>query len=375
MDVNMGNVLGLVFANMHDTTLGDMTKNRTMGSVMFGGRYRLIDFPLSNMVNSGISEVGVITKSNYQSLLDHLGSAREWDLARKKGGLYILPPFGNVESTLYRGRIEALYGAKSFIKHSRAKYVILSDCDVVTNIDYKPIVAAHIESGADITAVAHTGVYSSDDIKTSTVFNVDADKNVTSVLINPDISGTCTTSLNVFVMSMDFLIETVNDAMARGNVSFERNILQEKCRELKIKIYEYDNYFSKLNSPESYFKSNMALLEPENARKLFVPKRSIYTKVSDNAPVKYDLDSKVSNSLIADGCIIEGEVENSVLFRGVKVGKGAKVKNCILMQGTVVGDNAELSYLITDKNVSICENHILTSSPQYPMYVGKGASV
>lgn len=375
MDVSMGNVLGLVFANMHDTTLGDMTKNRTMGSVMFGGRYRLIDFPLSNMVNSGISEVGVITKSNYQSLLDHLGSAREWDLARKKGGLYILPPFGNVESTLYRGRIEALYGAMSFIKHSRAKYVILSDCDVVTNIDYKPIVAAHIESGADITAVAHTGVYSSDDIKTSTVFNVDADKNVTSVLINPDISGTCTTSLNVFVMSMDFLIETVNDAMARGNVSFERNILQEKCRELKIKIYEYDNYFSKLNSPESYFKSNMALLEPENARKLFVPKRSIYTKVSDNAPVKYDLDSKVSNSLIADGCIIEGEVENSVLFRGVKVGKGAKVKNCILMQGTVVGDNAELSYLITDKNVSICENHILTSSPQYPMYVGKGASV
>lgn len=375
MDVNMGNVLGLVFANMHDTTLGDMTKNRTMGSVMFGGRYRLIDFPLSNMVNSGISEVGVITKSNYQSLLDHLGSAREWDLARKKGGLYILPPFGNVESTLYRGRIEALYGAMSFIKHSRAKYVILSDCDVVTNIDYNPIVAAHIESGADITAVAHTGVYSSDDIKTSTVFNVDADKNVTSVLINPDISGTCTTSLNVFVMSMDFLIETVNDAMARGNVSFERNILQEKCRELKIKIYEYDNYFSKLNSPESYFKSNMALLEPENARKLFVPKRSIYTKVSDNAPVKYDLDSKVSNSLVADGCIIEGEVENSVLFRGVKVGKGAKVKNCILMQGTVVGDNAELNYLITDKNVSICENHILTSSPQYPMYVGKGASV
>lgn len=375
MDVNMGNVLGLVFANMHDTTLGDMTKNRTMGSVMFGGRYRLIDFPLSNMVNSGISEVGVITKSNYQSLLDHLGSAREWDLARKKGGLYILPPFGNVESTLYRGRIEALYGAMSFIKHSRAKYVILSDCDVVTNIDYKPIVAAHIESGADITAVAHTGVYSSGDIKTSTVFNVDADKNVTSVIINPDISGTCTTSLNVFVMSMDFLIETVNDAMARGNVSFERNILQEKCRELKIKIYEYDNYFSKLNSPESYFKSNMALLEPENARKLFVPKRSIYTKVSDNAPVKYDLDSKVSNSLIADGCIIEGEVENSVLFRGVKVGKGAKVKNCILMQGTVVGDNAELNYLITDKNVSICENRILTSSPQYPMYVGKGASV
>ena len=371
----MNRTIGLISTNYSVPGFGSVTEARPAASIPFGGRYRLLDFALSNMVNSRVQTVGLVTPYFYRSIMDHVGAGKPWDLSRKEGGLYILPPFGNVESTLYRGRIEALYGAMSFIKHSRAKYVILSDCDVVTNIDYKPIVAAHIESGADITAVAHTGVYSSEDIKTSTVFNVDADKNVTSVLINPDISGTCTTSLNVFVMSMDFLIETVNDAMARGNVSFERNILQEKCRELKIKIYEYDNYFSKLNSPESYFKSNMALLEPENARKLFVPKRSIYTKVSDNAPVKYDLDSKVSNSLIADGCIIEGEVENSVLFRGVKVGKGAKVKNCILMQGTVVGDNAELNYLITDKNVSICENHILTSSPQYPMYVGKGASV
>ncbi|MBP1538266.1 MAG: glucose-1-phosphate adenylyltransferase subunit GlgD [Ruminococcus sp.] len=375
MEVNMGNVLGLVFANMHDMTLGDLTKNRTMGSVLFGGRYRLIDFPVSNMVNSGISEVGVITKSNYQSLLDHLGSAREWDLARKKGGLYILPPFGNVESTLYRGRIEALYGAMSFIKNSRAKYVVLSDCDVVTNIDYKPIVQQHIDSGADITAVVHTGVYTSDEVKTSTVFNVREDKTVSSVLIMPDISGTCTISLNMFVMSMDFMLDMINDAMARGNVSFEKNILQAKCSELNIMTYEYDNYFSKLNSVQSYFKANQMLIDPENAKKVFVDKRSIYTKVSDNAPAKYDLNCKVKSSLIADGCIIEGEVENSVLFRGVKVGKGAKVKNCILMQGTTVGANAELNYLITDKNVTISENHALSSSPSYPMYVGKYASV
>ena len=375
MDVNMGNVLGLVFANMHDTTLGDLTKNRTMGSVMFGGRYRLIDFPLSNMVNSGICQVGVITKANYQSLLDHLGSAREWDLARKKGGLYILPPFGSVESTLYRGRIEALYGAMSFIRHSRAKYVVLSDCDVVTNIDYKPIVAKHIESGADITAVVHTGVYTSDVIESSTVFNADENGKVTSVLLQPQISGTCTTSLNMYVMSMDFLTNMIRDSMARGNVSFERNILQEKCKEIDIRIYEYNNYFSKLNSSSAYFKANMELLNPENARKLFVPKRSIYTKVSDNAPAKYDLNCVVKNSLVADGCIIEGEVENSVLFRGVKVGKGAKIKNCILMQGTVVGDNAALNYIITDKNVNVCADHVLMSSEMCPMYVGKGTSV
>lgn len=375
MDVNMGNVLGLVFANMHDTTLGDMTKNRTMGSVMFGGRYRLIDFPLSNMVNSGISEVGVITKSNYQSLLDHLGSAREWDLARKKGGLYILPPFGNVESTLYRGRIEAIYGAMSFISHSTAKYVVMTDCDVITNIDYKPIVAKHIESGADITVVTHTGVYTSEELKTATVVNTDDEGNVTSVLIQPELSGTCTASLNMFVMSMEFMKDLVKDAIARGLVSFEKNILQERCGELKIKTYEYSNYFRKLNSPSSYFAANMDILDPENARKLFVPKRSIYTKVSDNAPAKYDLNCKVNNSLVADGCIIEGEVENSVLFRGVKVGKGAKVKNCILMQGTVVGDGAQLNYIVTDKNVTVTDKHILTSSSEYPMYVAKGATV
>ncbi|MBR1765181.1 MAG: glucose-1-phosphate adenylyltransferase subunit GlgD [Ruminococcus sp.] len=371
----MGNVLGLVFANMHDMTVGDLTKNRTMGSILFGGRYRLIDFPLSNMVNSGITNVGVITKSNYQSLLDHLGSGREWDLSRKKGGLYILPPFGNVTTNLYRGRIEALYGAMSFIKHALCDYVVLADCDTVTNMDFKPIVAQHVESGADITVVSHTGVYDTEVINGSTVLSTDENGKVRSVLIRPDISGTCNLSLNIFVMSKQFLIDMVTDAIARGSVSFETDVLQAKCNELNIMAYEYINYFSKISSVATYLKANQDLLDPENAKKLFLPKRAIYTKVSDNAPVKYDLDSKVTNSLIADGCIVEGEVENSVLFRGVKVAKGAKVKNSILMQGTVVGENSEVNYLITDKNVHIGENHILNGAPSYPMFVGKGASV
>ncbi len=375
MSVNMGNVLGLIFANMHDMTVGDLTKNRTMGSVLFGGRYRLIDFPLSNMVNSGINSVGVITKDNYQSLLDHLGSAREWDLARKKGGLYILPPFGNANAALYTGRIEALNGAMSFIKHSMCDYVVMSDCDVITNIDYKPIVEKHIESGSDITVVAHTGQYSNEEIKMSTVLNTDETGRVKSVLIRPDLSGTCTTSLNVFVISKQFLIDTVSDLTARGYVSFEQDVLQAKCADIKIMAYEYDSYFSKITSVGSYFKANMDLLDPANASQLYLPKRSIYTKVSDNAPAKYDLNCSVKNSLIADGCIIEGEVENSIIFRGVKIGKNAKVKNCILMQGTVVGDGAECSYLITDKNVTIDENHVLTSAPTYPMYFAKGAQV
>lgn len=375
MSVNMGNVLGLIFANMHDMTVGDLTKNRTMGSVLFGGRYRLIDFPLSNMVNSGITAVGVITKDNYQSLLDHLGSAREWDLARKKGGLYILPPFGNANAALYTGRIEALNGAMSLIKHSLADYVVMSDCDVITNMDFRPIVEQHAESGADITVVAHTGAYTNEDCRMSTILNVAEDGRVQSVLIRPDLSGTCTASLNIFVMKKDFLISLINDSIARGRVSFETDVLQAKCGELVIKAYEYDNYFSKITSIGSFFKANMDLLDPENAKKLYLPKRSIYTKVSDNAPAKYDLNCIVKNSLIADGCIIEGEVENSIVFRGVRVGKNAKVKNCILMQGTTVSDGAECSYLITDKNVFVNQNRILTSSPAYPMYVGKDATL
>ncbi|MBQ9375435.1 MAG: glucose-1-phosphate adenylyltransferase subunit GlgD [Ruminococcus sp.] len=375
MGVNMSKVLGLIFANMHDTTVGELTKKRTMGSVLFGGRYRLIDFPLSNMVNSGIPEVGVITKSNYQSLLDHLGSAREWDLARKKGGLYILPPFGSGESTLYRGRLEALYGAINFIKHSLAEYVVLSDCNIVTNMDFKPIVEQHVKSGADVTVVTHTGNYTSDETNGSTVLNADEDGVVKSVLIKPDISGKCTLGLDVFVMKKDFLINMIQDLSSRGYVSFAKDVLQAKCGELKIMTYEYTKYFSRVINMLSYFKANQELLDTENARQVFLPKRPIYTKVSDNAPAKYDLDSNVKNSLIADGCIIEGEVENSILFRGVKVGKGTKVKNSILMQGTVVGRDAQINYLITDKNVKISDNHILSSEPSYPMYVGKGASV
>ena len=287
--------------------------------------------------------------------MDHLGSAREWDLARKKGGLYILPPFGNVESTLYRGRIEAIYGAMNFITHSAAKYVVLTDCDVITNIDYKPIVAKHIETGADITVVSHTGPYTSEDLKTATVLNTNDEGQVTSVLIQPELSGTCTCSLNMFVMSMEFIVDMIKDSIARGKVSFEKDILQERCNELKIMAYEYKYYFSKLNSTDTYFKANMDILDPENA--------------------KYDLDSIVKNSLVADGCIIEGEVENCVLFRGVKVGKGAKIKNCILGQGTVVGDGAQMNYVITDKDVTVAPKHVLTSTADYQMYVSKGATV
>lgn len=371
----MTKVLGLVFANMHDNNIKDITKERTMGSVLFGGRYRMIDFPLSNMVNSGMSTVGVVTKYNYQSLIDHLGTGREWDLSRKKGGLYILPPFSNVESKLYRGRLEALYGVLSFINHSSCEYVLMSDCDIIANIDYKPIIKAHLDSGADVTAITHTGRYDSEQIKAGTVFTVDLNNRVKDVLINSDLSGTCTLSLNMYILKKDFLVELVQTAVAQGRYSFERDILQSKARSLDIRAYEYDGYFNQIYSQKSYFEANKSLLEIENSTKLFKKRNPIYTKVRDNAPAKYGLECKVNHSLIADGCVIEGTVENSVLFRGVVVGKGTVIKNSILMQDTIVGDNSEIKDVITDKNVKIAEGRTLISSDDYPMYINKGASV
>ena len=360
---------------MHDSTVVDLTKSRTMGSILFGGRYRLIDFPLSNMVNSGISEVGVITKSNYQSLLDHLGSGREWDLARKKGGLHLLPPFGHVGSGIYRGRLEALYGVWDFVKNSTADYVLLSDCDIITNIDYNAVVKSHLETRADITMVYGKSILTMEQAKNSTIIAVSEDNRIYDILLNPQISGACDLSLNMFVISKEFLKNIVLEATSRSLYSFEKDVLQAHVKEYNIVGYRHDGYFSKIDGTNSYYKANMALLNLDNRNKLFLEERPIYTKIRDNPPVKYGLDAKAHNSLIADGCIIEGTVENSILFRGVKVGKGATVKNSILMQDTSIGQKCDINYVITDKKVNIGNYRLLTGSQFYPLFVGKGATI
>lgn len=375
MSINMKNVLGIVFANMHDMTVESLTQKRTMGSILFGGRYRLIDFPLSNMVNSGITNIGVVTKHNYQSLLDHMGNGRSWDLSRKNGGLHILPPFGNNESTLYRGRLEALYGAISFITHAPQEYVVMSDCDVIANIDFRPIVAFHEKSGADITVVTSTGKLNSYETKQGTFMTVDSQGRVQEVFIHSGLEGTGALNLNMYVVKKDFLVDIIMSYTAKGMYSFERDVLQAKKNELKIMAYDYKGYYKQICSILSYFNANMDLLDVKNSRELFNRNCPIYTKLKDNAPSKYGLDSKVTNSLIADGCVIDGEVENCVLFRGVKIGKGSVVKNSILMQDTVVGENTTIDYAITDKNVVVGDSRSLSSSESFPIYVAKDAKV
>lgn len=374
MGINQ-NVLGLVFASIHDEVIFDLTKNRTMGSVPFGGRYRLIDFPLSNFVNSGISQVGVITKSNYGSLLDHVGSGREWDLARKKGGLHLLPPYAHTSSTIYHGKLDALGNIWSFVEHASAEYVVLTDCNVVTSIDYRPAVEAHIESGADITAVYAKGYYDQATEASATIFGIGGDGFVNDVMINPPMTGNCNLGLDMYIMSKDFLRRIVKESMSRNRYSLRRDILLDRNNSYKILAYEHKSYFSKIDSLASYFSANLALLNTENRNAIFAKNAPIFTKTKDNAPVHFGLESHIKNSLIADGCIIEGKVENCVLFRGVRIGKGSVIRDSIITQDTSIGERCSIRNVITDKNVIIADERQLTGSVGYPLFIGKGAEI
>lgn len=368
------NVLGLIFASMHDSYVSELTKQRTMGSIPFGGRYRLIDFPLSNFVNSGVSEVGVITKSNYGSLLDHLGSGRDWDLARKKGGLHLLPPYSQTGG-IYQGRLDALSNIWSFVEHSKAQYVILANSDVVTTIDFNPVLRQHKETGADITLIYSKAFYDGEKNQSTTILQFSGDNIVNDVMVAPKITGECFHWLEMLIIRKDILKQIVSDAASRNIYSFTREILQNRNCGYKIMGYEHKDFFVRIDSVESYFTANKMLLDSEKRNALFKKKLPVYTKVGDNGPAKYGLESNIKNSLIADGCIIEGTVENSVIFRGVKIGKDTVVKDSVIMQGTVIGSNCNITSIITDKNVEISDEKVLTGSETYPVYITKNGKI
>lgn len=372
---SMGNVLGLIFANMHEENLPELTKSRAMASVPFGARYRLVDFPLSSMVNSGITQVGIITQAKYYSLMDHLGMGSEWDLARKTGGLHILPPYGRSDNGVYRGRLEALAGAAEFIHESGAEYVIMSDSNVVANIDFKPIIEFHEKKGADITCVYGSGVYEADRTSKFTVLCVDENDVVNDVLSRPSISGEVKPALNIYVTRRDFLENIIRESECRSLYSFETDILQHKLHDFKVYGYKYDGYYEIIDGMKTYYKANQEMMGRDVRRNLFSLDKPIYTKVRDVAPAKYGIDANVKGSLIADGCIIDGTVENSVLFRGVTVGKGAVIKNSIVMQGTVIEEKAAFINGISDKDVTLTKNRTITGSADYPVFITKGASV
>ncbi len=375
-------VAGLIFSNIHDGNLPELTSRRTLASVPFGCRYRLIDFALSNMVNSGITNIGIVTKYNYQSLLDHIGMGTDWDLARRSGGIKILPPnitaFDNRGGAVMAGtRLESLMGVLHFIGRAKEDYIVLSDCDVICNIDIDDMIKQHIANKADITFATKT-VNTSDHNLSRRVRVVETDERgqVLNVENFTDQEGEIAVSTNLFVMKRTLLYSLVVDAQSKCYTDFYHDIISRNLDNMTIFAYNYEGYYSLINNLAGYFDCNMKLLEADAREALFgIEERPVHTKVRNSAPAKYCDGASVKNSLIADGCIIEGTVENSIIFRGVKIGKGTVVKNCILLQDTYVGSNASLNCVVTDKNVVIKDERTLSGHQTMPFFIDKGLSI
>lgn len=363
--------MGLLFPNMGDEMLGEMTALRAMGSAPFGGRYRLIDFALSNMVNAGISKVGVITKKNYNSLMDHLGSGKAWDLSRKHQGLYYLPPLGTDDQ--YEGRISSLSDVMPFLRASKQDIVVLSDCYTVGNIDLEKMIDAHLESGADVTlGYVNTTLRNAPE---RMMVEVDGENRVKEIIFNQADEITGNFGVGLYVMDKAFLMQMVKDAIGRNQMHFERDILQKHKDDMHILGYEIKEKAMIIHSLARYFSANMELLQADVRKAVFQRGMPIFTKVRDCAPAKYGLKCEVQDSLIGDGANVNGIVKGSVIFRDVDIATGAVIENCVIMQGAQIGENAVLRNMIIDKNVVIKSGRVLQGVETYPVYVGKNTIV
>lgn len=374
--MNGKTVLGMIFANIHEEALEALTDMRTMGSVPFCSRYRLIDFPLSNMVESGITKIGVVTNANFNSLMDHVGTGKPWDLSRKNDGLYLLPPYSINSATMWGNRIDAIYGNFNFFDHSTQEYVLMSDCNHVLNVDFEKIFDAHEKNGADITIVGVKAKKPAN-IGSVLVFNkVEDDGRIVEAVLDPDSEDEVFYSTNIILMKKYMLEALITTAHSKNEVSFQRNIIMNCIKNKKVYAYDATSSFvGTIDSVQSYYDLSMSLLDREIKKKLFDPERPIYTKERDDIPTLYGMQAKTSNSLVADGCEIRGMVENSILFKGVKVEEGAVVKNSILMQDTVIGENAKINCIIADKNVNIKSNVEISGAPNFPVSLSKDTRI
>ena len=371
------NALGILFPNSYDSLVPDLVSERLMASIPFASRYRLVDFILSSMANCGIDNISLIVRRNYHSLMDHLGSGREWDLTRKNGGLNLVPPYAEKTVSIYNGRVEALAGILDFLKEQKEKYVVMADTNLAVNFDFNALIQAHMDSRADVTVAYREEPLPGDltghrDIGKSLYYTLAIDNGrVTKMYMNSKEPGVQNFSMNIYIIDRELLIDQINTAYVRGQVFFERDILAPQIGRLNVQAFRYDGYVARISSMKSYFDENMKMLDDANVDALFSAGNPIYTKIRDDNPARYINGSKVSNIMAADGCIIEGEVENSILFRGVRIGKGAKVKNCVLMQDTVIEADASVEYVVTDKNATITRDRIIKGAVTFPVYVAK----
>ncbi len=375
-------VAGLIFSNLHDSAAPELTTKRTLASVPFGCRYRLIDFPLSNMVNSGITKVGIITHNNYQSLVDHISTGKDWDLARRSGGIKILPPFitaydSQISSVRSGTYLESLIGVTNFISRCTEDVIVLSDSDGICNIDLSDVLRAHSASGADMTIVTTDYTFADHETIPHSANAVESDPegNITDIRKFVGDERSARISMNIIVANRLFLLNQINGAAARGYSELYRDVVKRCIGNYRIREYHFEGTYVLISSLRTYFDASMKLLDRDTRNELLSPERPIYTKVRNSAPTVYSKDADIKNSYVADGCIIEGKVENCILFRGVKVGKGTTLRNCVLLQDSDIGDNVTMNCVVTDKNVTVRDGRTLSGHQTMPFFLAKGVEV
>jgi glucose-1-phosphate adenylyltransferase len=366
------NILGLIFANSNEKNLPDLTAYRTTGSVPFGGKYRLVDFPLSNMSNSGINNIGIVIKSNFQSLMDHVGSGAAWDLARRRSGLSILPPYGG---HTFSNLVETIFNLHGYIEHGSEEYVLMTSSDCVYNLDYAKVAEYADKNKADVTILytKHEVRQITDDFRC--ILEVYSTGKVEKIMANPVSNDTCNLSVGAMLFKRSVLMSLVRQAMSESKYDFVRDVLQVALSRYSVYGYEVTGYCEIIGSVKDYYDANMKLMDRDTRYKLFDYRRPIYTKVRDDVPSRYGLNSHVTGSLIAQGCVINGTVENSIISKGVYIGHDAVIKDCIIMQDSVIGDDAQLSNIIVDKDVNVSRGSKLMGSANYPMYIAKKSVV
>lgn len=369
--------MGIIFANIYDSSLGELTNKRTMASLPYGGRYRQIDFSLSNMTNSGIRHIGIITKYNYQSLMNHVGSGQEWDLELEEGGLEFLTPFAMGHNGSYRGKLEAINSAMAFLEAAKEEYVVLADSGVLCAIDFNEVVEAHIASGADVTAVVKDGIGNGKK-QLDLAVRVDENNRVTDVAVDYCAGSNYLASMGIYVLSREFLMRESTEAVAHSRYHFERDLVMHGFAELGMKLnaFRFNGVALFNESTAEFYHNSLALLDPEVRHGLFGrPNRTIYTKVRDEVPAYYGAHSDIDDCIVADGCTLEGAAKNSVLFRSVSLGEGAQITDSVIMQNCVIGAGAVLDCVILDKEVVVRPGAKLKGTKDHPLVFKRGEIV
>lgn len=370
----MNGMHGIIFSYEKRNNLRELGEIRSASSIPFGGRYRAVDFALSNLVNAGVTDVGVVLHGQYQSLLDHLGTGKDWDLSRKRGGLKILPPFAYKQQwgeMDFRGKMEALSGVRSYLEDIRQDYVVLMEGDLVVNLPLSDIYATHLKSGADITAVCGNDSFETEN---GTYFEFNSDGRVTDVLYHLH-TPRGNRGLEVYILSTQMLKELVDECTCHDLYSWRRDVLQAKKDTLNLRGYIWNGFAAQIRSVQEYYDRSMQLLDPTIRAELFCAERPIRAKGADKSSAYIGPTGHCVNSLVSDGCCIAGTVENSILFPGVVVEEGAVVQNCVLFKETAIRRNAGLAHIIADKNVEVLPDRTLMGHSTYPLVIAKRSRV